>query len=577
VEPERPSADDGWLDDPRLDSDMTSLIRDFDWSATPLGPPSSWSSSLRNAVRLCLSTRFPALIVWGPTLVKIYNDGYCEILGTHKHPEALGAPAEQVWAEIWDEIGPMFADVLETGRPTWSEHQRLVLERNGFAEECFFTFSYSALFDDDGSVAGALDVVTETTSQVVIQRRLACLTDLSAALLEASTVADVFSRSVEVLARHPDDVVAADFHRRDGDEFPMVASTRGGASHLVADLLPLDRQRAKAPLVLGQSEPGAPAEHVVVPVRTGIAGVSGVMILALNPHRPYDRGYVRFVRLVRDTIASALENAHRRSAELVRQRTIADTLQHAMLSPVPDTEILAVRHLSAVDHLDVGGDWYDVIDLDGGRRAVVVGDCVGHGLAAATAMAQLRSAARVLLLDGHGPAAVLETLDVFAGTVDGASLATAVCVVIDDARREVTWCRAGHPPPLLASTSAVRWLDGHVGPPLAVMPDLRRHDSRAELDPDHVLIIYTDGLVERRGEVIDTGLERLASTVRALGDERAPDIADATLSALVPAGIRDDVVIVVIRAAPPGRDRSRTESRSEMPGQIPDPPALSPR
>lgn len=553
---ERPGHDDDWLDDPRLDSEMTTLIRGFDWSSSPLGSPNSWSTSLRNTVRLCLSTRFPALIVWGPTLVKIYNDGYCQMLGVDKHPGALGAPAAQVWGEIWDEIGPMIAEVLETGRPTWSEHHRLVLHRNGFDEECFFTFSYSALFDDDGTVAGVLDIVTETTAQIVIQRRLACLTELSGALLGAATVADVCARAAEIVAQHPDEVVAADFHLCDGDEAVLVASTGDGGHPLIADPLPPARHRGNAPIVLGRDEPGTPAAHVIVPTATSIDGVSAVLVFALNPERPYDSGYERFVLLVRDTIASALENAHRRSAELRRQRTIADTLQSAMLSPLPDTEILAVRHLPAIHHLDVGGDWYDVIELADGRCAIVVGDCVGHGLRAATAMAQLRSAARALLLDGHGPAAVLETLDVFAGLVDGAALATTVCVIVDEARGEVVWCRAGHPPPLLASSSGTTWLGGQAGPPLAMTTDIHRHDSSARIDPDQVLVIYTDGLIERRGEVIDEGLDRLASTVRTMSDEIAATIADATLSALVPAGVHDDVVIVVARSSPPGVERS---------------------
>jgi hypothetical protein len=547
----RASTVDGhWLNDPGLDSDMANLIRRFDWSASPLGSPSSWSMSLRNTVRLCLSTRFPVLVVWGPELVKIYNDGYREILGTDKHPAALGAPAAHVWAEIWDEIGPMFADVLATGRPTWSAHQRLVLDRSGFAEECFFTFSYSALFDDDGSVAGVLDIVTETTDQVVAQRRLGCLTELTGALLGASTVTDVCLRAAETLAHHPEEIRAANFHLQAGDDFPLVASTRSRGHRPISDPSPLVPHDDE-PVVVGRHGPGTPADHVVVRIPTSGEAGSGVVVLSLNPQRPYDGGYERFVTLVRDTLASALQNAHRRSAELGRHRTIADTLQSSMLSPIPDTATLAVRHVPAVDHLYVGGDWYDVVDLGHGRRAIVVGDCLGHGLAAATAMAQLRSAARVLLLDGNGPAAVLESLDAFARTVSGAALATAVCVIVDDVQRQVIWSRAGHPPPLLASSSGARWLDGRVDTPLAVTPGVRRHEHQASIGPEQVLVAYTDGLIERRGEVIDTGLDRLASTVQALSGHAAPDIADLTLSALVSGGVRDDVVIVVARTDPP--------------------------
>ena len=106
------------------------------------------------------------LVVWGPELIKIYNDRYREMLGADKHPEALGRPVREVWPEIWDEIGPMFEQVIDTQVPTFDHHGRLVIERNGFPEEAFFTWSYSPLYDDDGSVGGVLDVVVETTDQV---------------------------------------------------------------------------------------------------------------------------------------------------------------------------------------------------------------------------------------------------------------------------------------------------------------------------------------------------------------------------------------------------------------------------
>ncbi len=229
-----PVADDEWLASICEGSEMGELICAFDWASTPLGAPDTWSIGLRTAVGVCLSSRFPMLLVWGPDLIKIYNDGYRPILGTEKHPSALGAPAREIWPEIWDEIGPLFDDVITTGRPTWSENQLLVVHRNGYPEECAFTFSYGAVFDDDGSVGGVLDVVTETTDMVVSQRRLACMTDLASALVAAEQVTDVCLRAAAALDGSCPDIAAADLYLLLDDDLVPVASNRRTSSAPVA-------------------------------------------------------------------------------------------------------------------------------------------------------------------------------------------------------------------------------------------------------------------------------------------------------------------------------------------------------
>jgi len=118
-----------------------------------------------------------------------------------------------------------------------------------------------------------------------------------------------------------------------------------------------------------------------------------------------------------------------------------------MLKPVSDLPTVAARYLPAVGRLAVGGDWYDVISIGNRQRGLIVGDCVGHGLEAATVMAQLRSAARAMILEGRDPAAVLEGLDTFASSIEGAACATVVCAVFDRNKRTLTYARAGHPPP----------------------------------------------------------------------------------------------------------------------------------
>lgn len=101
---------------------MGRAVGDFEWAANPLGPASEWPGGLRSAVSICLATNFPVLVVWGPQLIKIYNDAYRVMLGREKHPRALGAPAAEIWPEVWDIIGPLFDSVMSTGEPTWAEN-----------------------------------------------------------------------------------------------------------------------------------------------------------------------------------------------------------------------------------------------------------------------------------------------------------------------------------------------------------------------------------------------------------------------------------------------------------------------
>jgi hypothetical protein len=138
---------------------MGSLIRAAAWRETPLGSIAAWPQSLRSAVSICLGSRFPIVIYWGPSLLTFYNDAYAPILA-HKHPWALGRPCSEVWAEIWDVIGPQLDDVRRTGAATWSDDQLLVLRRRGYPEECYFSFSFSPLRDERGDVSGVFTAVT---------------------------------------------------------------------------------------------------------------------------------------------------------------------------------------------------------------------------------------------------------------------------------------------------------------------------------------------------------------------------------------------------------------------------------
>ena len=545
---------DAWLATVAAGTDMGAATAACDWAANPIGAPASWSVALRGAVSLCLSSRFPMMVLWGPDLIGIYNDGMRPVLGTVKHPGALGAPAREVWAEIWDEIGPLFADVLATGRPTWAENQRLVLERNGFPEECYFTYSYSPVFDDEGAVGGVLVTASETTQSVVAQRRLACLAHLSRSLLGATDPTNVCVAAAQALSSTSDDVLAADVYLRAGQPLTLVASNRRIAVSpaSLAELLRVTESRTPMPVGVAPDATRS-VDQIALPLGEPDDGLDGVLVASLNPQRPLDQPFSDFLDLVANTITRALDSAYRQSSALGEFRHISDTLQASMLTPAVDLATVAARYLPAVAGLAVGGDWYDVIDVDPDRRALVVGDCVGHGLAAATAMAQLRVAARTLLLEDRDPAATLTALDTFAQSVDGAEFASIMCAIFDTNTSTLTYSRAGHPPALLVRDGEPVWLDDATGPPLCVDLGRARQNATCATSDGDLLVMYSDGLIERRAEALDTGFDRLAAATLALHRDHVQHIADGLLARLEPDNTRDDVVLVVKRLTRTGR------------------------
>lgn len=235
-----------------------------------------------------------------------------------------------------------------------------------------------------------------------------------------------------------------------------------------------------------------------------------------------------------------------------REREVAVTLQEAMLRS-PDLahhQDIAVRYLPAIGSLNVCGDWYDAADLPDGRCTLAVGDVVGHGLEAATVMGMLRSALSAAGRAVAGPAQALEILGVYARSVEGALAATAVSVLVDWRSRLIVYSSAGHPPPvLLHADGSSELLDQATDPPLGARPDhVPRPQAGISYRGGDTLILYTDGLIERRGEDIDAGLGRLTQALAELGALGPERLADALLDRLgVAGGVRDDIALVVVR------------------------------
>jgi anti-anti-sigma factor len=261
--------------------------------------------------------------------------------------------------------------------------------------------------------------------------------------------------------------------------------------------------------------------------------------------------------------------AFERAAAADERRMIAETLQTSLLPPtLPrlDRLPLASRYLPGARGSQAGGDWYDVLPLDGGRVAIAVGDVVGQGAPAAAIMGQLRSALSGYLLEGHDPVQALERLDRFADRVPGATGSTVACLVLDPETGELVWARAGHPPPLVAGPAGCRSLEDATGTVLGVRARPAFTAGVARIAPGETIVLYTDGLVERRGELVDDGIARLA-TIASRRHALAPAaLTDALLAGALdgsPAGggwaggggvggpdPADDVALIVARLVP---------------------------
>jgi serine phosphatase RsbU (regulator of sigma subunit) len=253
---------------------------------------------------------------------------------------------------------------------------------------------------------------------------------------------------------------------------------------------------------------------------------------------------------------AVMEQNHLFDEAMEAERRLGVAVQSVMLpeavpKAVQDRVAVAVRYRPASAALTVGGDWYDVTDIGDGRVAVAVGDVVGHGLVAASVMGQLRSALAALTVADVGPPQALAALDQIARHNPNATASTAVKVVLDPQLGFAAYSSAGHLPPLLVhADGTIEDLDAALGPPLAVTATIERRPlGTATVQPGSTLLLYTDGLVERRGEDLDVGIERLRHELAKHRLLKVEDLADQLLQELtVEDGLRDDVALVLLRS-----------------------------
>ncbi len=375
-----------------------------DWSSTTLNPPRDWSPSLRTAVCICLESRFPMIVMWGPELAYIYNDPCIPHLGD-KHPAAMGMPLRLVWPEIWDELRPLSARVMSGGGATWSANKRLLVRRHGYLEEAYFTFSFSPLreMSDGGRIAGVLSTYQETTQEVVRSRRLACQRELTAALTRLRTQRSVCIRAPSVLGDHPEDIpysIVLLWGRYPSLSTPQLVATSGlgGRQATRRALAVFDRSDVlpevvnETPLAGGRVVSGlpgwgsvllaggssAPATAVAVALRnrTSAAPV-GLLIVGASDLLALDQDYRDFVETIAGQISSGLMLTRAREAERTRAVSARRSSLRDALTGLPN-RISFLRNLGrALLRSQRGSGRVAVlfIDLDGFKA---VNDTLGH-------------------------------------------------------------------------------------------------------------------------------------------------------------------------------------------------------
>ncbi|WP_414571739.1 ATP-binding protein [Nostoc sp. CCY 9925] len=327
--------------------EMGARMRELDWSKTSLGPTQHWPQSLKTAVRIMLTSRQPMFVWWGDELINLYNDPYKAIIGG-KHPEALGQPASHVWREIWDQVGPRAESAMLKNEGTYDEALLLIMERNGYPEETYYTFSYSPVPNDEGKTGGIICANTDDTQRIIGERQLKLLRELATRTADARTFDEACTLSASCLETNPYDLPFAMIYLVDPDQQQvfLARTCRIHPNHIaVPETVALDSDAVwpfaevmtthQTKLVdileadFGSLPCGvwqrSPHQAVAVPIApSGQTGKAGILVAGLNPFRLFDESYRGFIELIAAQIAASIANAQAYEQERKRAEALAE-------------------------------------------------------------------------------------------------------------------------------------------------------------------------------------------------------------------------------------------------------------
>jgi len=553
-----------------------ALVHAYPWDRTPLGPMDGWDPAVRATVELLLAAPVPMALTYGEECVLVYNDAYADVISP-RHPEALGRPAAEVFSELWDEpgVGNVIDGVYRTGRPFLEAETQLTVIRgsSGRVEQAYFTRCHSAVRDRHGSIVGVLTIAAETTQ---VTQRLQSLGELTSRLAGALTIDDV-ARVVLRYAMTSFDADHCVFAVDDGGAYRYVRRIRGEILDEADERLPPLWKRTAAPesplVRAGRTgrpsftADGEPLRAVAsdrherriralaaLPLRT--ASLHGALTMGYREAHSWRSADRALLSAAAELIAQAAERARRFEA----QHGVAQLLQRSMLPehlPELDRFRIAAGYDVGVDGNAAGGDFFDAFELTDGRLAMVLGDVAGHDVRAAAVMGQVRAALRALALTDPSPPGVLAGLDRLVGSLGAESrneeiFVTVVYGLLDPADGTITLASAGHPPPVLrragihGEPATAELVKVPPGAPLGLGG--RWQTGVVRLEPGDTILMFSDGVVERRGRPLTDGLDALVDAAAGSPGSDPRNLC-ALATGAVPGTTDDDVAVLAVEHA----------------------------
>ena len=567
---------------------VRNLVTRLDRDQTVLGAREQWPARLSAAWDLVVGCPVPMALLCGPSFSLLYNDAFGELLGD-RHPSAFGRAAADVAPEVWGDllVGPEFEGVLRDGTSFLQEGAQLDLPwRSSEPGTGYFMRAGSPVLDEDGSVLAVLHVAIETTSAIGRARAVARLAtslavavtvdDVCKVVLRQSMAAfDALSATVCLPSPGPMGWRMARRHRienlsPDEERLPLIWSEVG------EDVLELVQRTAEE----GGTYVSEQGEHVAIALPGG--DIEAVLTLSRE-----SSGVPQDVLAVVSPFRELVGEALRRAVVYDMERTTAELLQRTLLPPnlpQPDEVSIAARYEPVSEGTVAGGDFYDSFFLPDGRLALVIGDVAGRGVMAATVMGQVRAAIRGAALTDSRPAAVMQALDRVVTDLNalwpaslplgssgarpglsfgGELFVTMLFGTIDPSTGDLVLASAGHPLPALLSgrlsradgLPRARLLSMPVGPPLGIEGDRPVH--RLRLDVGDILLGFTDGLIERRGEALDAGESRLLTVLGDVPPGSPRSVAQHVIDAMIEtSGQEDDCAVLAVGRSPAGHRRA---------------------